>query len=73
MGKVITISVPDWVDEKKFREAFLRALVESSPEEMSIDELRKLLGISKTEESIEIPSGVEKIREKDKGRLKWLS
>jgi hypothetical protein len=70
MGKVITISVPDWVDERKFREAFLRALMESSPEEMSIDELRKLLGISKTEESIEIPKEIEKIREKDKGRLK---
>ncbi|ASJ08391.1 hypothetical protein A3L11_03750 [Thermococcus siculi] len=73
MGKVITISVPDWVDEKKFREALLRALVESSPNEMSIDELRKLLGISKTEESIEISSEIEKIREKDRGRLKWLS
>jgi hypothetical protein len=73
MGKVITVSVPDWVDEKKFREAFLRALLESSPEKMSIDELRKLMGISETEESIEIPTEIEGIREKDKGRLKWLS
>ncbi|ASJ01918.1 hypothetical protein A3L09_00900 [Thermococcus profundus] len=73
MGKVITVSVPDWVDERKFREAFLRALLESSPEKVSIDELRKLMGISETEESIEIPAEIGRIREKDKRRLEWLS
>ena len=73
MGKIITISVPDWVDEKKFREAFLRALMESSPDKMNIEELRRLMGIFKTEENPEIHPGIEKIREKDKRRLKWLS
>ncbi|NJF25032.1 hypothetical protein [Thermococcus sp. Bubb.Bath] len=61
MGKVITVSVPDWVDEKKFREAFLWALLESSPEKVSVDELRELIGISETEESVEIPAEIEKI------------
>ncbi len=73
MGKVITISVPEWVDEKKFKDAFIRALIESSPEKISIDELRRLLGISETEEEIEVSPEIEKIREKDRRRLKWLS
>ena len=73
MGKVITISVPEWVDEKKFKDAFIRALIESSPEKISMDELRRLLGISETEEEVEIPPEIENIRENDRRRLKWLS
>ena len=73
MGKVITISVPEWVDEKKFKDAFIRALIESSPEKISIEELRKVLGISETGEEVEIPPEIENIREKERRRLKWLS
>ncbi len=73
MGKVITISVPEWVDEKKFKDAFIRALIESSPGKMSVDELRELIGMSETGEEIEVPQKIENIREKDRRRLKWLS
>ncbi|WP_297489598.1 hypothetical protein [Thermococcus sp.] len=45
MSKIVTISVPDWVDEKKFKDAFIRALIESSPESMSAEEVRRLLRI----------------------------
>jgi len=73
MGKIITLSVPDWVDEKKFKEAFMRALLESTPERMSAEELRKLLGIKETEDEIEVPEGVKNLRKKDRERVKWLS
>lgn len=73
MGKVITITVPEWVDEKRFKEAFMRALLESSPEKMNIEEIRRLLDIKETSENVEVPEGIEEIRKKDKGRLKWLS
>ncbi|QDA30630.1 hypothetical protein FH039_01990 [Thermococcus indicus] len=73
MGKIITLSVPDWVDEKRFKEAFMRALLESTPERLSIEELRKLLGIEETEDEIEVPKEVENVRKKDKERIKWLS
>ncbi|WP_258083244.1 hypothetical protein [Thermococcus thermotolerans] len=73
MGKIITLSVPDWVDEKRFKEAFMRALMESTPERLSVEELRKLLGIEETEDEIEVPKEVENVRKKDKERIKWLS
>lgn len=67
MGKVITISVPDWVDEKKFKEAFMRALLESSPEKMNIEEIRRLLDVKETSENVEVPEGIEEIRKKTRG------
>ncbi|WP_461866223.1 hypothetical protein [Thermococcus sp.] len=70
MSKIVTISVPDWVDEKKFKEAFMRALLESTPERMNVKELRRLLGIRKTEDEIEIPEELETVRGKDKERMK---
>jgi len=73
MGKIITLSVPEWVDEKRFKEAFMRALLESTPERMSVEELRKLLGIEETEDEIEVPKEIENVRKKDKERIKWLS
>jgi len=73
MGKIITLSVPDWVDEKRFKEAFMRALLESTPERLSVEELRKLLGIEETEDEIEVPEEVENVRKKDRERIKWLS
>ncbi|ASJ01590.1 hypothetical protein [Thermococcus gorgonarius] len=73
MSKIVTISVPDWVNEKKFKEAFMRALLESTPESMSADEVRRLLGIKEVEEEIDVPKELEWIREKDRERLKWLS
>jgi hypothetical protein len=73
MGKIVTVSVPDWVDERKFKEAFIRALLESTPEKMSVEELRKLLKIEETEDEIEIPKELENIRKKDRERVGWLS
>jgi len=73
MGKFVTISVPEWVDEKKFKDAFMRALIESSPEKLDVDELRELLGISETKENVEVPPEIENIRKRDRGRLRWLS
>lgn len=73
MGKIITLSVPDWVDEKRFKEAFMRALLESTPERMTAEELRRLLGIKETEDEIEVPEEVKNVRKKDRERIKWLS
>ncbi|ASJ11605.1 hypothetical protein [Thermococcus thioreducens] len=73
MSKIITLSVPDWVDEKRFKEAFMRALLESTPERLSAEELRKLLGIKETEDEIEVPKEAENVRKKDRERIKWLS
>jgi len=73
MGKIITLSVPDWVDEKRFKEAVMRALLESTPERLSAEELRKLLGVEETEDEIEVPKEVENVRKEDRERIKWLS
>ena len=42
LSKVVTIRVPEWVDEKKLREIINRALGEISPRIMSIDKLREI-------------------------------
>ena len=69
MSKVVTIRVPEWVDEKKLREIINKALAEISPRIMSIDKLREILGVEELEEEI---SEDVYIREKEKGRIKWL-
>ncbi|NJE09186.1 hypothetical protein E3E31_11760 [Thermococcus sp. M39] len=69
MSKVVTIRVPEWVDEKKLREIINRALAEISPRIMSIDKLREILGVEELEEEI---SDDVYVREKEKERVKWL-
>ncbi len=69
MGKIITVSVPEWVDEKKFREALKKALLESSPSKMSVEEIRKILGVTELREDVEVS---EDVRKKEKRRLEWL-
>ena len=69
MSKVVTIRVPEWVDEKKLREIINRALAEISPRIMSIDKLREVLGVEELEEEI---SDDVYVREKEKERVKWL-
>ena len=69
MSKVVTIRVPEWVDEKKLREIINKALAEISPRIMSIDKLREVLGVEELEEEI---SDDVYIREKEKERIKWL-
>jgi len=71
--KTITIEVPDWIDEEKLREAITKAISEVlSQKEMTIDEIRKILGIKPEDlsEELEIVN-IEKLREKEKDRLKW--
>ena len=71
--KTITIEVPDWIDEKKLREAITKAISEVlSRKEMTIDEIRKILGIrpENLTEELEVID-VKKLREKEKDRLKW--
>jgi len=69
LSKVVTIRVPEWVDEKKLREIINRALAEISPRIMSIDKLREVLGVEELEEEI---SDDVYVREKEKERVKWL-
>ena len=71
MSKVITIEVPDWVDEKKLKEVINRALAEISPKVMSIDKLREMLGITEDELEDEILQDFY-VRNKEKERIKWL-
>ncbi|AMM54029.1 hypothetical protein TQ32_05745 [Pyrococcus kukulkanii] len=71
LSKVITIEVPDWVDEKKLKEAINRALAEISPKVMSIDKLREMLGITEDELEDEISHDFY-VRNKEKERIKWL-
>jgi len=68
LGKVITITVPEWVDEKRLREIINRALAEISPRIMSIDKLREILGVKELKEEI---SDDVYVREKEKERVKW--
>ena len=69
MSKIVTIRIPEWVDEKKLREIINRALAEISPRIMSIDKLREVLGVEELEEEI---SDDVYVREKEKERVKWL-
>ena len=69
LSKVVSIRVPEWVDEKKLREIINRALAEISPRIMSIDKLREVLGVEELEEEI---SDDVYVREKEKERVKWL-
>ena len=71
MSKVITIEVPDWVNEKKLKEVINRALAEISPKVMSIDKLREMLGITEDELEDEILQDFY-VRNKEKERIKWL-
>ncbi|MFA4647423.1 hypothetical protein P8X24_09275 [Pyrococcus kukulkanii] len=71
MSKVITIEVPDWVDEKKLKEVINRALAEISPKVMSINKLREMLGITEDELEDEILQDFY-VRNKEKERIKWL-
>ncbi|HII61005.1 hypothetical protein [Pyrococcus horikoshii] len=69
MSKVVTIRVPEWVDEEKLREIINMALAEISPRIMSINKLREILGVEEVEEEI---SDDVYVREKEKERVKWL-
>ena len=72
MVKTITIQIPDWMDEEKLRKAIIQA-ISLVTKELSIEEVRKMLGIQPEDltEELEVEN-VEKIREREKGRLKWL-
>jgi len=69
LSKVVTIRVPEWVDEEKLREIINMALAEISPRIMSINKLREILGVEEVEEEI---SDDVYVREKEKERVKWL-
>jgi len=72
MVKTITIQIPDWMDEEKLRKAILQA-VSQATKELSIEEVRKMLGIKSEDltEELEVED-VEELRKREKGRLKWL-
>lgn len=72
MVKTITIQIPDWMDEEKLRKAIIQA-ISLVTKELSIEEVRKMLGIQPEDltEELEVEN-VEKIREREKSRLKWL-
>ncbi len=72
MGKVIQIEVPDWVDEEKLRNAIVQAISQTT-KELPIEEVRKILEIGPEDltEELEVEN-VEKLREREKDRLKWL-
>ena len=65
MVKTITIQIPDWMDEEKLREAIIQA-VSLVTKELSIEEVRKMLGIQPEDltEELEVEN-VEKIRERE--------
>lgn len=69
MAHTVSVKVPEWVDEKKFKEALNKALLELSPKKMHIDRLREILNVKEVEE--DISEGIY-VREKEKDRLKWL-
>jgi len=71
MVKSITIQIPDWMDEEKLRKAMIQAISQAT-KELSIEEVRKMLGIRSEDltEELEVEN-VEKLREKEKERLKW--
>jgi DNA-binding transcriptional regulator YiaG len=71
MVKTITIQIPDWMDEEKLRKAILQA-VSQATKELSIEEVRKMLGIKPEDltEELEVED-VEELRKREKGRLKW--
>ena len=72
MVKTITIQIPDWMDEEKLRKAIIQA-ISLVTKELSIEEVRKMLGIKPEDltEELEVEN-VEKLRERERGRLKWL-
>ncbi|WP_052270461.1 hypothetical protein [Archaeoglobus fulgidus] len=60
------------MDEEKLRNAILQAVFKAT-RELSIEEVRKMLGIKSEDLTDELDvEGVEKLREKEKERLKWL-
>ncbi len=69
MTRTVSVKVPEWVDEKKFKEALNKALLELPPKKMHIDKLREILNVKELEEDI---SEKFYVREKEKDRLKWL-
>ncbi len=72
MTKTITIQIPDWMDEEKLRKAIIQAISKAT-KELSIEEVREMLGIKPEDltEELEVED-VEKLREREKSRLKWL-
>ncbi|AIG97116.1 hypothetical protein [Archaeoglobus fulgidus] len=72
MSKQLVIDIPEWMDEEKLRNAILQAVFKAT-RELSIEEVRKMLGIKSEDLTDELDvEGVEKLREKEKERLKWL-
>ncbi len=72
MGKIIRIEVPDWVDEEKLRKAIVQAIFIIT-EEISFKEMRKISNIKSEDltEDLEVEN-VEKLRKREKDRVKWL-
>ena len=72
MSKQLVIDIPEWMDEEKLRNAILQAVFKAT-RELSIEEVRKMLGIKSEDLTDELDvEGVEKLRGKEKERLKWL-
>ncbi|AEA46515.1 hypothetical protein [Archaeoglobus veneficus] len=74
MVRTITIRVPDWIDEEKLRRAIAQAVAQvTSSKEIPVKEIREMLGIRSEDltEELEIENNIEKLREKEKERLKW--
>ncbi|WP_048146899.1 hypothetical protein [Pyrococcus abyssi] len=69
MSKVITIEVPEWVDEERLKTILNKVLMELSPKVMPVDKLREMLGVVELEEEI---TDHTYVREKEKERIKWL-
>ncbi len=72
MTKTISIKIPEWIDEKKLKDAIIEAISKvTHSKEISIEEFRKILKIKPEElkENIEIEIDIKSIREKEKKRL----
>ena len=66
--KTITRNVPEWIDEEKLRDAIIKAIEKSlSRKRITIDELRKILGIKPEDlsEDLEGTVNVEELRRID--------
>ncbi|WP_202319179.1 hypothetical protein [Archaeoglobus neptunius] len=67
MGKIIQIEVPDEINEEKLKIAISQAI---SGEKMTVEEVRRLLGITSEELTEELEEvNVAELREKEKKRL----
>jgi len=71
MAKQIIIEVPEWIDEEKLRIELSKAISKVT-KELTIEEVRKWLGIKPEELTEEIESiDVEELRSKEKERVKY--